>query len=96
MVYVLLKTMNKFKRFCKLVNKLFQVIIHPQFVSTENDIALIELDRPAVFGPYVSPICLPNGEEPSIGTNCFATGYGVTGIGLFILGTILKLIFEQF
>ena len=65
-------------RFCLW---LLQFINHPDYVNTAggNDVALVELDRPANIGFYVSPICLPNGEEPDVGTRCYATGYGATG-----------------
>lgn len=32
-------------------------------VSFNNDIALIELDKPIKFGPRVQPACLPDGGE---------------------------------
>ena len=60
---------------------LFQFITHPQYINiTEgNDIALLQLDRPAIFNNFVSPICLPNGEQPAVGEICYATGYGRIG-----------------
>ncbi|KAF0288680.1 Proclotting enzyme [Amphibalanus amphitrite] len=35
------------------------VTLHPQFVSRQNDVALLRLDVPAEFGLLVRPVCLP-------------------------------------
>nr|XP_039250166.1 uncharacterized protein LOC120327876 [Styela clava] len=41
------------------------------------DLALVELDPPAHFSTYVSPICLPQGDmEFPPGTQCFIAGFG--------------------
>ena len=73
---------------------LFQLITHPQYINvTEgNDIALLQLDRPAIFNNFVSPICLPNGEQPAVGEICYATGYG--RIGNFFLFILLRLYYS--
>ena len=56
-------------------------MIHPQYDSAtaRNDIALVQLNQTALINNFVSPICLPNGEQPSVGELCYATGYGNTG-----------------
>jgi len=57
---------------------------HPSWnkYRLNNDIALIELDRPAIFNKHVQPICLPNaGEKAAVGTKCYITGWGQFDIG---------------
>ncbi|XP_055847902.1 trypsin-1-like [Episyrphus balteatus] len=49
-------------------------------VSFNNDIALIELDRPVQFGPKVQPVCLPSaGEADYSGVLGLVAGWGKTG-----------------
>jgi Trypsin len=44
-----------------------KIIQHDGFIKTaayvHNDIALLRLNRPAVFNKYVQPICLPRSEK---------------------------------
>jgi len=40
-----------------------------------NDIALLELEKPILFNKYVQPICLPQ-ADPAVGTECYITGWG--------------------
>jgi len=40
-----------------------------------NDIALLELEKPILFNTYVQPICLPQ-ADPAVGTECYITGWG--------------------
>ena len=56
--------------------------MHPQYgfpILDNNDIALVELEKPLVYSPKIQPLCLP---DPSIclphGMKCAATGWGVT------------------
>ena len=42
-----------------------------------NDVAVIELENPATFNQFVSPVCLPNTAIPDDGQLCYATGYGI-------------------
>lgn len=54
-----------------------RMIMHPSYGRLNNDIALIELDSPAMFTDTVQPVCLPAaGEAPSIGSKCYLTGWG--------------------
>lgn len=62
--------------------KVKRVIVHSQYgfpILDNNDIALVELEKPLVFSPQIQPLCLP---DPSIclphGMKCAATGWGVT------------------
>ncbi|KAG5671024.1 hypothetical protein PVAND_001242 [Polypedilum vanderplanki] len=42
-----------------------KIIYHDDFdiFSFDNDIALLELDSPILYGPRVSSVCLPSGDE---------------------------------
>lgn len=55
-----------------------KVIPHPDFVAfSGNDIGLIQLQAPVDYDPYISPACMPQGEEffPT-SSLCFVTGWG--------------------
>ena len=41
-----------------------------------NDIALLELEKPILFNTYVQPICLPQ-ADPAVGTECYITGKAI-------------------
>ncbi|OCT59153.1 hypothetical protein XELAEV_18001642mg [Xenopus laevis] len=52
---------------------------HPdfQYEGSSGDIALIELEKPVTFTPYILPICLPSQDvQFAAGTMCWVTGWG--------------------
>ncbi|KAE8578093.1 hypothetical protein XENTR_v10023330 [Xenopus tropicalis] len=54
-----------------------KITLHGAYVSTENgkDIALLQLTRPASFGPYTLPVCLPRASHRLLyGATCWHTG----------------------
>ena len=54
-----------------------KIIAHPSYSrkTLDNDIALMKLSRPAIFGKFVKPVCLPNHKQDvPVGTQCFITG----------------------
>jgi len=53
-----------------------KIIPHPQYETTQNDIALVKLSTPAVFTKYVSPICLPTKQYDLSGKTLNITGWG--------------------
>jgi len=55
------------------------IYIHPDWDHTtrDNDVALVQLRRPALLGKYIQPACYPSGDLP-VGTECYITGWGVT------------------
>lgn len=55
-------------------------IIHEQYdaYNTVNDIALVKLANKVTFTSNISPVCLPNGRSPVIGTIGMVTGWGTT------------------
>lgn len=58
--------------------------IHPKWNhhTTDNDLAMIRLDRPATLNGRVNTICLPEPEyQFSPGTECTITGWGTTQEG---------------
>ncbi|XP_033102537.1 roundabout homolog 2-like [Anneissia japonica] len=56
-----------------------QVITHQDFSSKtlDNDIALMQLDKPVQYDEYISPVCLSRENVPA-GTECVVTGWGDT------------------
>ncbi|XP_075043536.1 chymotrypsin B-like [Mixophyes fleayi] len=58
-----------------------KVFTHPNWNSNtiNNDISLVKLASPAVFGSTVSPVCLSNpGEAYDDGRICVTSGWGKT------------------
>eukprot|EP00795_Rhopilema_esculentum_P002362 gene2362-18002_t len=56
------------------VSRIFK---HPSYSRRviNNDIALLKLSKPAKYGKYVSPVCLPqHGADVPVGTHCYITG----------------------
>ena len=57
-----------------------RIVVHPQYYDITNDIALLELSRPAMYNKFVQPVCLPGKhEKPAIGSECFITGIPMIG-----------------
>ena len=56
-----------------------RVITHPEYNKPsplDNDIALIQLSRPASQNARVGVVCLPAADEPILSeANCFITGF---------------------
>ncbi|OCT59040.1 serine protease 53 [Xenopus laevis] len=55
-----------------------KINLHGAYISMENgkDIALLQLTRPASFGPYTLPICLPRASHRLLyGSTCWHTGW---------------------
>lgn len=57
-----------------------KIFLHDNFddIDLQNDIALIKMKQPILFGPHVSPICLPDFDF-DVGTSCYVTGWGYLG-----------------
>nr|CAB3266608.1 SCO-spondin-like [Phallusia mammillata] len=56
-----------------------EVVFYPDWKRETfpyNDVALIRLSHPVEYGEFAHPACLPNGEKPTVGTQCWAVGYG--------------------
>merc|ERR1719378_328479 len=57
--------------------KVSKIIVHKGYGRMNNDIALLQLSKPAIFGKNVQPVCLPQpGDAPAVGTKCYITGWG--------------------
>ncbi|KAH8372581.1 hypothetical protein KR009_000130 [Drosophila setifemur] len=75
-------------------------VVHPAYEedddgSRQNDIAILELERDAVFNEYVAPACLPtaSGDENLLLT---AAGWGATSEGGRSSSHLLKVTLERF
>nr|XP_050033986.1 serine proteinase stubble-like isoform X1 [Dermacentor andersoni]XP_050033987.1 serine proteinase stubble-like isoform X1 [Dermacentor andersoni] len=55
-----------------------RMIVHRSYnpATFENDLALLELERPVVFQPHIVPICLPGRNEDFTGMPSYVTGWG--------------------
>lgn len=67
-----------------------QYMIHPDFKFPHYDIGLIELSEPIVRSAFVSPICLPQGEEIPVDATCRAAGWGVVELNPEIIAHKLQ------
>ena len=56
-----------------------RVVVHRDYVERtfENDLAILELETPVEFKPYIVPICLPSTSEGDfVGQKAEVTGWG--------------------
>lgn len=75
------------------IRKVKAIYLHPEYKESENkvadnklhsippdnDVALLQLETPAIFDNFVSPICLlPQGAQFPAGKECYVTGWGHT------------------
>uniref|UniRef100_A0A3B3H9U6 Peptidase S1 domain-containing protein n=1 Tax=Oryzias latipes TaxID=8090 RepID=A0A3B3H9U6_ORYLA len=60
-----------------------RLIIHPNYNSNDNDIALLQLSSPVNFTNYISPVCLSATNSTFYsGVNTWVTGWGNIGSGV--------------
>lgn len=91
------KTYSKYLQ----VRKAKNVFVNPNYspITVDNDIALIELDRPVYFNDFLRPICLPQPKKVTpVGTRCYAVGWGkriATGIILLYFRCLYILQYVQ-
>ncbi|XP_059474203.1 trypsin-1-like [Neocloeon triangulifer] len=75
-----------------------RVIMHENFDALDsfnNDIAILEVEPPFVYGPYVQPIALPNqGDEPAVGTAATVIGWGQIEDGGALSAELKELVVE--
>ena len=55
-----------------------KVFVHPNYMAGtfDNDLALLELDRPVPFQEHIIPVCLPNDEMNNVGGVATVAGWG--------------------
>lgn len=61
------------------VRTVTRVFVHPEFsaYAMHNDIALLRVDRPFIFGADLQPVCLPPANyTPTEGGWCYVGGWG--------------------
>jgi len=67
------------------VRRVAKTTIHPQYdhhpAHPIYDVAIIHLDQPVQFGPFIQPICLPEANEP-VQDSATVVGFGRTETGL--------------
>uniref|UniRef100_A0A3P9J2B2 Peptidase S1 domain-containing protein n=1 Tax=Oryzias latipes TaxID=8090 RepID=A0A3P9J2B2_ORYLA len=60
-----------------------RLILHPNYNSNDNDIALLQLSSPINFTNYITPVCLPSTNSTFYsGVNTWVTGWGNIGSGV--------------
>uniref|UniRef100_A0A3P9L5G2 Suppression of tumorigenicity 14a n=1 Tax=Oryzias latipes TaxID=8090 RepID=A0A3P9L5G2_ORYLA len=70
-----------------------QVIPHPNYNydTYDNDIALMELERPVTYSDFIKPICLPAPQHIfEVGKQVYITGWGALREGANQAATILQ------
>uniref|UniRef100_A0A3B3BZE7 Peptidase S1 domain-containing protein n=1 Tax=Oryzias melastigma TaxID=30732 RepID=A0A3B3BZE7_ORYME len=61
------------------------LVVHPSYnsVTSDNDIALLQLSSPVTLTPYITPVCLASTSSNFYsGINTWVTGWGNTGSGI--------------
>nr|XP_045618584.1 serine protease filzig-like [Procambarus clarkii] len=60
-----------------------RVIVHRGYVAKtfDNDLALLEMERPVTFEEHIVPICMPQGNEDFVGKMGYVTGWGRLSYG---------------
>ena len=55
-----------------------RVVVHRGYIARtfDNDLALLELDKPVKFQEHILPICLPEGDDDFVGEVATVTGWG--------------------
>ncbi|KDR18840.1 hypothetical protein L798_07286, partial [Zootermopsis nevadensis] len=66
----------------QVVQPLSRIVRHPQYLGTNNDIALLRLSQPVSYSVVIRPICLPpSSDETYTGHYGIIAGWGLTGNG---------------
>lgn len=62
-----------------------EVLLHPNFRFTPQadryDVAVLELDRAAVYKDNIKPICLPQKDATFVGRYAYVAGWGALQAG---------------
>ena len=55
-----------------------RVIVHRGYIARtfDNDLALLELEKPVKFQEHILPVCLPEGSDDYVGDIAYVTGWG--------------------
>ncbi|KAK8383846.1 hypothetical protein O3P69_015941 [Scylla paramamosain] len=60
-----------------------RVVVHRGYVAKtfDNDLALLEMERPVTYDEHIVPICMPKGNEDFVGQMGYVTGWGRLSYG---------------
>ena len=55
-----------------------RAIVHRSYnaKTLDNDVALLEMEKPVKFQEHILPVCLPKGNDDYVGEIAYVTGWG--------------------
>lgn len=79
----LLEHDRKMSNFLKIDRNVVNITTHPKYNSRtyDNDIAIIQLDKPVEMTELLHPVCMPTPGKSFRGENAIVTGWGAIKVG---------------
>ena len=71
-------------------HELEKIYVHPEYnnVTNNNDLALLKMKKRIRFTREVSPVCLPDSDDPLNYYDCMVTGWGKSNGECFLLASM--------